>query len=115
MIEFLSQRAIVLGSYLALLTSQVGDTLMSGLTLKTVVVVILVRIFPLLLVVKAVYTDNARTLIWLCFIVLGYFIGAVLGTFSPKATPFDVLALLSSISLFLSAMFRARSVAMNNK
>ena len=71
-------------------------------------IVWLARLMPLLLFVPGMLRDHLRSYLWLCFVTLLYFVGAVLRLF---AVPGDALALsglLSVVSLFLAAMLYVR-------
>ena len=102
---------VIWGFYLLLIVTQIADTLSSELSTSSQYVVIGVRVLPLLLLLRALTNETPRLLIWLCFLLLGYFVGATLGSFSPRASYWDFVALGSCVILFNSAMMRARKLA----
>jgi uncharacterized membrane protein len=94
--------------YGVLVLSQVLDTLASELSANTQWVVVVFRTAPLLLLIGIIRKPSPRLLIWLCFLLLGYFVGATLGAFSPNRTLWDFVALAAASMLFIVAMFRSR-------
>lgn len=68
----------------------------------------LIRIAPLVLFMPGVARDNLRAVIWLCFVVLFYFISSVEAVF---AQPSDVVArvgIASVVALFITATLYIR-------
>ena len=108
MMNLLVNRQLMIALYVILLLSQVLDTLASGLSANTQWVVVAFRTVPLLLLLSIIRKPSPRLLIWLCFLLLGYFVGATLGAFSPNRTHWDFVALAASSLLFVVAMFRSR-------
>lgn len=113
--KYLIHPRVIVCFYLLLIFTQIADTFSSDLTLSTQWIVALVRVAPLLLLYRAISNETPRLLIWLCFLLLGYFVGATLGSFSPASTLWDFAALACCVILFNSAMFRARALAIANQ
>jgi len=111
MMQFLTDQRLVTLLYLLVIATQILDTLASSLSANTQVIVVVVRVAPLLLLVSVVFNATPRSLIWLCFLLLGYFVGATLGAFSPARTIWDFVALGATSLLFISAMFRSRHLS----
>lgn len=108
MMNLLVNRHLMIALYSVLLLSQVLDTLASELSANTQWVVVVFRTAPLLLLIGIIRKSSPRLLIWLCFLLLGYFVGATLGAFSPNRTLWDFVALAAASMLFIVAMFRSR-------
>lgn len=70
-----------------------------------------VQLLPLLLVLPGIKANNPRSYIWLCFLLLLYFIKGFDGVISPSREWIDYLVLSVSVLLFLSAMFTSRWLA----
>ncbi|MBD2858673.1 DUF2069 domain-containing protein [Spongiibacter sp. KMU-158] len=68
------------------------------------VTIYVIRLLPLLIFARVVFVPNLRGLAWLCFVCLGYFVGAVTESMSPLARWPDYVQLGLSVSLFISAM-----------
>ncbi|MEQ3696740.1 MAG: DUF2069 domain-containing protein [Pseudomonadales bacterium] len=111
MMKYFTHPRVIVSFYLLLILTQIADTFSSELTASTQWIVALVRVAPLLLLFRALTNETPRLLIWLCFLLLGYFVGATLGSFSPSSTYWDFAALACCVILFNSAMFRARILA----
>lgn len=67
-----------------------------------------VQCLPLLILIPGMVMQRSRTYIWLCFLMLVYFIKGVDGVISPSRAWIDYLFLVVSILLFISAMLTAR-------
>jgi uncharacterized membrane protein len=67
-----------------------------------------VQVLPLLLVFPGMKIGNPRSYIWLCFLLLAYFIKGFDGVISPSRAWIDYLVLTISILLFISAMLTSR-------
>lgn len=67
-----------------------------------------VQCLPLLILIPGMVTQRPRTYIWLCFLMLVYFVKGVDGVISPSRAWIDYLFLGISILLFICAMFTAR-------
>ena len=65
-------------------------------------------LFPLAMFAPGIWTDNQRTLIWMGFVLLLYFAGAVFGVAKPEPSALDIAELTLIVFLFCVAMFYAR-------
>jgi len=63
----------------------------------------IIRIIPLLLFMPSVARDNLRAVIWLCFVVLFYFISSVELVFAQPSDPVAVIGIIAVVLLFSSA------------
>lgn len=63
---------------------------------------------PLLLFVPGIKARQPRTYIWLCFVLLFYFIKAVEGAFASNRAWIDFILLTLTCILFISAMLTSR-------
>jgi len=63
----------------------------------------IIRIIPLLLFMPSVARDNLRAVIWLCFVVLFYFISSVELVFAQPSDPVAVIGIIAVVFLFSSA------------
>ena len=66
------------------------------------------RIVPLLIFMPGLFRDRARTYIWLCFVILLYFLSVVLRLFYNPADPVAWTAMVSIVTCFIAAMLYAR-------
>ncbi|GAB3370912.1 DUF2069 domain-containing protein [Spongiibacter taiwanensis] len=62
-----------------------------------------IRILPLLIFVRGVLREDLRTLAWLCFVVLLYFVMAVTESMSPFALWINYVELALTVVIFCSA------------
>lgn len=99
-----ASRFIVAGSLLVLLLVQVLQSVVE----QAPWIVWAARILPLLMFVPGMIKDSLRSYIWLCFVSLLYFVGAVLKLFAIPGDALAVTSLVSVVSLFLSAMLYVR-------
>lgn len=67
-----------------------------------------VQCLPLLMFWFGLRTQRRRTYLWLCFVILLYFIKGVEGVMGLSPDLFDSILLVSSFSLFISCMMTAR-------
>lgn len=67
-----------------------------------------VQLFPLLLVLPGIKANSPRSYIWLCFLLLLYFIKGFDGIISPSRTWIDYVVVSGSVLLFVSAMLTSR-------
>lgn len=72
------------------------------------VTVWLIQVVPLLLFLPGMLKKNWRTFIWLCFLLLLYFLVAVLNIFSPSVLVIDYLETALICCLFICAMLFCR-------
>ena len=68
----------------------------------------LVRIVPLLVFVPGMLKRNLRSLAWLCFVVLMYFMIAVTEAMSPLRVWINYVEVFLSVAIFLTAMMTIR-------
>ncbi|MBB3047396.1 putative membrane protein [Litorivivens lipolytica] len=68
----------------------------------------LVRIVPLLVFVPGMLKRNPRSLAWLCFVILMYFMIAVTEAMSPLRLWINHIEVALSVVIFLSAMMTIR-------
>lgn len=62
-----------------------------------------IRTLPLLIFVRGVLREDLRTLAWLCFVVLLYFVMAVTESMSPFALWINYVELALTVVIFCSA------------
>lgn len=72
-----------------------------------------VQILPLLVFFPSLLQAKARAFIWLCFVILVYFIKGVLGVFKPAPDWMDMSLLMMSVVIFISAMLTGRWLKQN--
>lgn len=65
-------------------------------------------LLPLVLILPWILKKNTRAHIWLCFMLLGYFLNVVPQLFIPQYGLMPYLELVVLITLFVSAMLFAR-------
>ncbi len=71
-------------------------------------VVCLMALLPLALLLPWIIKKNTRAHIWLCFVLLGYFLNAVLHAFIAQYGWLPLLEITILIGLFISSMLFAR-------
>ena len=67
-----------------------------------------VQLFPLLILLPGMLKGYPKTYIWLCFVLLAYFIKGVDGIISPARAWIDYVVLAGSVLMFTSAMMTSR-------
>lgn len=67
-----------------------------------------VQLLPLLLVLPGMKANRPRSYIWLCFLLLLYFIRGFDGVISPARSWIDYVVLSVSVLLFISATLTSR-------
>ena len=70
--------------------------------------ILAIQILPLLAFLPKLFKRQARAFIWLCFVILVYFIKGVLGAFKPQPDWMDLTLLILSVVIFISAMLTSR-------
>lgn len=83
-------------------------TLLNGLTGEGNIKLWLVQCLPLLIFIPGLLQQGHRTYTWICFVILLYFIRSVVNTMSPFIRWHDVLELVLSIVIFITAMMTSR-------
>ena len=73
----------------------------------------LLVLFPLAMFAPGIWADNMRTLIWMGFVLLLYFAGAVFGVTKPEPSALDIAELTLIVFLFCSAMLYTRIRQLN--
>jgi uncharacterized membrane protein len=71
-------------------------------------IVAIMRVLPLLIFVPGMWVDRLRSYLWLCFVCLLYFMALVLRLFAEPTNMVAMLAMVSVVSLFISAMLYVR-------
>lgn len=66
------------------------------------------RALPLLVFMPGVAKDNLRSLVWLCFVILFYFVSAVELAFARPGDAIAVLGLMTVVMLFTAATLYIR-------
>jgi uncharacterized membrane protein len=66
------------------------------------------RLAPLLVFLPGLVADRVRTYIWLCFVILLYFVTLVLRLFVDPLDPVAWVAMVSIVVFFATAMMYAR-------
>lgn len=70
----------------------------------------LMQCIPLIIFLPGTLALHRRSYLWLCFILLLYFIKAVIGTMSLNANVFDFSFLVFVILLYTASMLSAREI-----
>lgn len=76
-------------------------------------VIYLIVLFPLVMFAPGIWLDNQRTLIWMGFVLLLYFAGAVFGISKSEPLILDYAELILTVVLFCSAMLYTRTRQVN--
>lgn len=97
-------RRAVLASFTVLILAQMLDSWVRQPPLTIWVV----RVLPLLIFLPGLARDNLRTYIWLCFVILLYFITLVLRLFNDPRDPVAWVGMSCVVILFTAAMLYAR-------
>jgi uncharacterized membrane protein len=97
-------RRAVLASFTVLILAQMLDSWVRQPPLT----IWIVRVLPLLIFVPGLARDNLRTYIWLCFVILLYFLTLVLRLFFDPLDPVAWVGMSCVVTLFVAAMFYAR-------
>lgn len=77
-------------------------------------IIYLIVLFPLGMFAPGIFLDNLRTLIWMGFVLLLYFAGAVFGVTKPEPSALDITELTLTVVLFSCAMLYARCRQVNS-
>ena len=94
----------VLASFTVLILTQLLDSWVRQPPLTIWVL----RVLPLLIFVPGLIRDNVRTYIWLCFVILLYFLTLVLRLFNDPEDPVAWVGMSCVVILFTAAMLYAR-------
>jgi uncharacterized membrane protein len=71
-------------------------------------VIWLVVLLPLLIFVPGIRQDKLRSYIWLCFVLLLYFMRLVVALFAEPGNPLAIVGMVSVVTLFIAAMMYVR-------
>lgn len=65
-------------------------------------------LLPLIIFIPGMLQDNLRSYIWLCFVLLLYFMRLVVALFAEPGSPMAVIGMVAVVILFVSAMMYVR-------
>lgn len=65
-------------------------------------------LLPLLIFLPGMLRDNLRSFIWLCFVLLLYFMRLVVSLFEDPTAPLAVIGMVAVVVLFIAAMLYVR-------
>jgi uncharacterized membrane protein len=68
----------------------------------------LVQCLPLLIFIPGLLRQQYRTYSWICFVILAYFTWSVVNTMSPLIRWHDVVVVILTVIIFISAMMVSR-------
>ncbi len=91
-------------SYGTLIISLLAD----GLIADTQVILLIFAITPLLIFLPGLIREDHRSMVLLCFVALLYFTVVVTNLFEPDKSGFGIVALVSVVALFITAMMYSR-------
>ncbi len=77
-------------------------------TLNAPWIIWLAVLLPLLVFLPGMLKDNLRSFIWLCFVLLLYFMRLVVALFEDPAAPLAVIGMLAVVVLFIASMLYVR-------
>lgn len=97
-------RRAVLATFTMLIVTQLLDSWVRQPPLT----IWIFRVLPLLIFVPGLIRDRLRTYIWLCFVILLYFLTLVLRLFNDPADPVAWVGMCSVVILFSAAMMYVR-------
>ena len=66
------------------------------------------KLLPLLLFLPGMLKDNLRSVIWVCFVCLGYFLILVQRMFAEPDNPLVVIGMAAVVVLFIATMLYVR-------
>lgn len=95
---------LVWASYAILLLTQVLDAWRGGAPW----IIWLAVLLPLLIFLPGMLRDNLRSFIWLCFVLLLYFMRLVVALFERPTDPLAIVGMVSVVVLFNAAMLYVR-------
>ncbi len=67
-----------------------------------------VKLIPLIIFIPGLLKMSPRTHIWICFVVLLYFIQSVVNAWLSQGNLFDLVTCATTVSLFISSMMFVR-------
>ncbi|CAA0097181.1 Uncharacterised protein [BD1-7 clade bacterium] len=104
----LAFKATMAGYFLQLVIVVLSTTVLVPTHKSPNLVICVLSLIPLLILLPWLIKRNIRAHIWLCFIVLGYFLPAVLHAFIPQYGWLPYVEVANLIYLFIVAMLFAR-------
>jgi uncharacterized membrane protein len=104
----LSLRAGLIISYLCVFGLLATYAVNAIITDKLASIIFILPCLTLLIFVPGMWQHKHRTYNWMCFVILLHFTVAVTHVMSPLIDMFDILQLIFSSVLFLSAMMTSR-------
>lgn len=72
------------------------------------ITIVLINVLPFVLFLPGVLTGKQRSCVWLCFVVLVYFCGAVLWALTPVQMIFGLVQSFLLLSIFFTSMMYVR-------
>jgi uncharacterized membrane protein len=97
-------RILVWVSYVLLLGQQVAEVWLGNAPW----IIWLAVVLPLLIFLPGMLKDQLRSYIWLCFVLLLYFMRLVVALFESPASPTAITGMTAVVILFISAMMYVR-------
>lgn len=65
-------------------------------------------LLPLLIFLPGLLDDRLRSYLWLCFVLLLYFMRLVVALFAAPGSPVAIVGMIAVVTLFISAMMYVR-------
>jgi uncharacterized membrane protein len=97
-------RAVAWCSFAVLLLVQVAEVW----SRQAPWIIWLAVLLPLLIFIPGMIRDNLRSYIWLCFVLLLYFMRLVVALFADPTGPLGITGMVAVVFLFISAMMYVR-------
>lgn len=97
-------RIVVWISYAVLLCQQLADVWLGNAPW----IIWLAVLLPLLIFLPGMLQDQLRSYIWLCFVLLLYFMRLVVALFESPDSPIAIAGMVGVVVLFISAMMYVR-------
>ena len=82
--------------------------MVDGIVAGTSLILLILAIIPLLIFLPGLIREDHRSLVLLCFVSLLYFVVVVTNLYEPDKTVFGYFALISVVTLFITAMMYSR-------
>lgn len=97
-------RTVAWVSYVALLCQQVAEVWLGNAPWIIWMAVVL----PLVIFLPGMLQDQLRSYIWLCFVLLLYFMRLVVALFESPGSPMAITGMTAVVTLFVAAMMYVR-------
>lgn len=97
-------RVLIWGSYVVLLLVQI----LEAYSRQAPWIIWLAVLLPLVIFVPGMLRDNLRSYIWLCFVLLLYFMRLVVTLFADPTGPLGIVGMIAVVILFIAAMLYVR-------